>query len=254
MHSSALRLALASIVALGLSSRAYAQPQPPPAAPAPEPRLWTGTAGAGLALTSGNSDTLTLNLAFDVTRDPKTKNVIKAKGLYLRGEESDSLTVNRIAFAVRDEYSLTTRTFVFGQLEYLRDTFKLIDYLVAPTAGIGYKIVNTDMTKFTVDVGAGVAWEKNPGVDVRTSGAISAGEKLEHKLTATSTIKHATTALWKANDFADGLYTFSAGLGTKITDTVQLSIELLDTFKNKPPTAETKKNDVALVTALTAKF
>jgi hypothetical protein len=110
------------------------------------------------------------------------------------------------------------------------------------------------MTRFTVDAGAGVAWEKNPGVDVRTSGAISAGEKLEHKLTATSTIKQATTALWKANDFADGLYTFSAGLGTKISDTVQLSIELLDTFKNKPPTAETKKNDVALVTALTAKF
>src|SRR5262245_33725615 len=232
MHSSAVRFALASIVALGITSRAYAQQQPPPAAPAPEPKLWTGTAGAGLALTSGNSDTLTLNLAFDVTRDPKTKNVIKAKGLYLRGEESDSLTVNRIAFAVRDEYSFTPRTFAFGQLEYLRDTFKLIDYLVAPTAGIGYKIVNTDMTKFTVDAGAGVAWEKNPGVDVRTSGAISAGEKLEHKLTATSTIKQATTALWKANDFADGLYTFSAGLGTKITDTVQLSIELLDTFKN----------------------
>lgn len=256
MHSSAVRFALASVVALGLSSRAYAQQPPPPqpAAPAPEPKLWTGTAGAGLALTSGNSDTLTLNLVFDVTRDPKTKNVIKAKGLYLRGEENDSLTVNRIAFAGRDEYSFTPRTFVFGQLEYLRDTFKLIDYLVAPTAGIGYKIVNTDVTKFTVDAGAGVAWEKNPDVDVRTSGAISAGEKVEHKLTATSTIKQSTTALWKANDFADGLYTFSAGLGTTITDTVQLSIEFLDTFKNKPPTAETKKNDVALVTALTAKF
>ena len=40
----------------------------------------------------------------------------------------------------------------------------------------------------------------------------------------------------------------------KVTETVQLSVDLLDTFKNKPPTADTKKNDVALVTSLAAKF
>jgi hypothetical protein len=39
-----------------------------------------------------------------------------------------------------------------------------------------------------------------------------------------------------------------------VTETVQLSVDLLDTFKNKPPTADTKKNDVALVTSLAAKF
>ena len=61
---------------------AFAQaPAPPP----PDPGLWEGTAGAGLALTRGNSDTLTFNLAFDATRDPKTRNVLKAKGLFLRG-------------------------------------------------------------------------------------------------------------------------------------------------------------------------
>ena len=125
---------------------------------------------------------------------------------------------------------------------------------IFPTAGIGFKVVNTDATKFTIDAGGGIVWEKNPGSDVRTSGALSAGEKLEHALSATSTLKHATTALWKADDFADGLYTFSIGLATKVTETVQLSVDLLDTFKNKPPTAATKKNDVALVTSLAAKF
>jgi hypothetical protein len=29
---------------------------------------------------------------------------------------------------------------------------------------------------------------------------------------------------------------------------------VLDTFKNRPPTAATRKHDVALVTAITAKF
>ena len=67
-------------------------------------------------------------------------------------------------------------------------------------------------------------------------------------------LKHATTALWKADNFGDGLYTFSIGLGTRISEHLQLSVDLLDTFKNRPPTAATEKNDVALVTAITAKF
>jgi putative salt-induced outer membrane protein YdiY len=193
-------------------------------------------------------------LAFDVTRDPKTRNVMKWTGLYLRGEQQSEVIVNRTSLGYRDEYTLSGRTFVFGQLDYLRDTFKLIDYLVAPTGGVGYEVVDTEVTKFSADAGAGLVWEKNPGVDVHTSAAVTAGESLTHQLTPTATLKHAATALWKADAFGDGLYTFSAGVGTSISPRLQLSVDLLDTFKNRPPTAATKKNDVALVTALTAKF
>jgi hypothetical protein len=49
---------------------------------------------------------------------------------------------------------LTLRTFVFCQLEHLRESFKLIDYFVGPTGGVGYEVVDTDMTKFAVDSGA----------------------------------------------------------------------------------------------------
>jgi putative salt-induced outer membrane protein YdiY len=240
--------------AMLLVSPSVAFAQQPAAPPAPDPGTWIGSAGAGLALTSGNSDTLTFNIAFDVTRDPKTRNIMKWTGLYLRGEQEGELTADRLSLAFRDQYALTPRAFVFGQIEYLRDTFKLIDYLVAPTVGVGYKVVDTEPTKFSVDAGLGVAWEKNPNVDVKTSFAITAGEKLEHALTPTATIKHAATALWKADDFADGLYTISFGLATRISEQVQLSVELLDTFKNRPPTPETKKNDLALVTNITAKF
>lgn len=245
---------LAGPVVIGLclsgSQPAYAQ-APAPAGPTP---AWTGTAGAGLSVTSGNSDTTNYNLSLDVKHDPKTKNVIKFSALYLRGEEDDDLIVNRTSINGRDEYSLTPRFFVFGQLEYLRDTFKLIDYLIAPTGGVGYKVIDTEPTKFAVDVGAGGVWEKNPGIDVRTSGAVTAGEKLTHQLTSTATIKHGITGLWKTDDFSDSLYTFNVGLGTKITERVQLAIDLIDTYKNRPPTAATEKNDVALVTAITAKF
>jgi putative salt-induced outer membrane protein YdiY len=228
--------------------------QQPSTPPAVDPGTWIGTAGAGLALTSGNSDTLNFNVAFDATRDPKTRNVMKWTGLYLRGKQNDALVANRLSLSFRDQYELTARAYTFGQVDYLRDTFKLIDYLVAPTAGVGYKLVDTPSTEFSTDAGLGVVWEKNPDLDVRTSTALTAGEKLEYALTATSTLKHAATGLWKANDMADGLYTFSIGLGTRISEQLQLSVDVLDTFKNRPPTATTKKNDVAVVTAITAKF
>jgi hypothetical protein len=105
-----------------------------------------------------------------------------------------------------------------------------------------------------VDGGAGTVSEKNPGTDLRTSAALTAGEKLTLELTPTASIKHATTALWKANDFSDALYTASVGLATRISERLQLSIDLLDTFKSRPPTSATKKNDVAFVTAISAKF
>jgi putative salt-induced outer membrane protein len=255
------RLVLMTIASFLCVSGARAQQPTEPAAPQPAdapatpPRPWTGTAGVGLSLTSGNSDTLNYNVAFDLTRDARTRNVMKWTGLYLRGTQNGDLAVDRTSLAYRDQYdALTQRMYVFGQLEYLRDTFRLIDYLVGTTGGVGYKVVDTDMTKLAVDGGAGIVWEKNPGRDVRTSAALTAGETMAHPLTKTASIKQAATALWKADDLADGLYTFSGGLATKVSERLQLSIDLLDTFKNRPPTAATKKNDIAIVMAVTAKY
>ncbi len=232
--------------------RAFAQE--PSESASPPPRPWGGKVGAGLSLTSGNSDTLTYNIAFDVTHDPKTRNVLSASGLYIRGQQNKELAVDRTSLAIRDQYAISPRAFVFGEIEYLRDAFKLIDYHIAPTVGIGLKVFDTDRTKFSVDAGAGLAQEKNPGRGVRTSGAVTAAENLEHKLTSTSTITHSATALWNAGRFPDGLYRFSAGLSTRISQRVELSVNLLDTFKNRPPTAETKRNDVSLLMAITARY
>jgi putative salt-induced outer membrane protein len=227
-----------------------------PTAPAPEapPPTWVGGLGAGLSLTSGNSDTLNVNVAFDLTRTPKARNVIELKALYLRGEQNDSLVANRTSVTLRDNYTLSGRTFLYAQVDYLRDTFKLIDYLVAPTVGVGRKIVDTTRTKFSVDAGAGSITEKNPGAATRTNAAVTASEKLTVQLTATSSLKHAASGLWKASDFSDGLYAFSVGLATKISERTQLSLDLLDTFRSKRPTPSTKRNDVAFVASIIAKF
>lgn len=247
-HTRRARIAAFALAAALMSTVAGAQQ------PATSPNTWAGTAGAGLSLTRGNSDTVSYNVTFDVMRTPTPRHVMKWTGHYLRGRQDGIDTVNLMSLAYRDQSTLSERTFLFGQVDYLRDTFKLIDYIVAPTAGLGVKVVNTDPTKFAVDAGVGVIWEKNPVGDVRRSGAITASETLTHRLTTTASIKHAATGLWKTDQFADSMYNVSAGLATRISNRVELSIDLLDTYKNRPPTAATKKNDVAVVTSLIAKF
>jgi putative salt-induced outer membrane protein len=245
-------LAIVSLYVLTLTSaRASAQP---PAAPAAPTGPWTGSAGAGLAFISGNSDTSNFNASYDVTYDPKTKNVVKSDALYLRGKSGGILTVNRFGFNARDQYSLTGRAFTYGQLQFLRDTFKEIDYLVAPTAGIGYKLVDAPATTLAVDAGLGAVREKSPNLDAKTSGAFTASEHFMHKLSDLANVTQQVAGLWKTSDVGDSLYTFGAALAASLTAKSQLRIEVLDTYKGKPPNPAIKKNDVATVFSIGYKF
>lgn len=225
----------------------------PASAQAPAtPNVVTMSASAGLALTSGNKDTSTLNLGYEVVRDPKTKNLIKSDGLYLRGKTDGALTADRLGLNARDEYQLHARAYAFGQVQYLQDQFKNIDYLAAPGAGLGYRLANSARTKLSVDAGIGGVWEKPLLGDVKTSGAVTFGEKLTHQLSATAAVGQSVTALYKTNDFGDALYTFGANLTAALTARTQVKVEVLDTYKSLVvPTVQ--KNDVAVIVGMVFK-
>jgi putative salt-induced outer membrane protein YdiY len=257
------RLIVASLLALALtgkSARAQAPAAPgnaqpsASAAPSPPPGPWTGSAGAGLAFTRGNTDTSNVNASYDVTYDPKTGNVVKSDAQYLRGKNDGDLTVDHLGFEARDQYPLSARAFAYGQFQFLRDTFKAIDYLLAPTAGLGYKLVDAPQTTLAVDAGLGGVWEKNPNMARMASGAFTASEHFMEKLSALATVTQQIAGLWKTSDFGDTLYTFDVALAATLTTKSQLKVELLDTYKTKPPTAGIKKNDVATVFSIGYKF
>ena len=223
-------------------------------APATPPKIWTVTASAGVALTSGNSDTSTVNLAYDLTYDPQTRNVVKSDGLFLHGKTEGELSAHRTGLNIRDEYKLTDRIFVFGQNQYLKDEFKDIQYLLAPTGGVGYKLIDTPETKLGVDGSAGVVWEKNTGLDVASSGAVAVGQKLQQQLTGNTVLTEAFAGLWKTNDFEDALFTLGVSIAASMSTRTQLKIEALDTFKNKPPLPEIQANDVAVLMSIVYKM
>ncbi len=249
---SAITAGVAAIVVVSWASHAWAQAAP--SAPAGPPKGLSGSAGFGLSFTQGNTDTLTLNATDDSIYDPKTNNVMKWNLLFLRGKQNHVLTVNRLSATFRDENSLSPRLYVFGQIDTLHDTFKQIDYLIAPAAGVGYKVLNSMRTQLTTDVGAGAVIEQDSGVVARGAVAGTLNEKLVHQISETTTLKQQATALLKTNDWSDGLYTFQVGIASKISGRFQVGVDVLDVFKNKPVDPTLKQNDVALVVSIVAKY
>ena len=245
-----LRIAVLVSCLVPFAAVAGAQTPPPP----PPPPGWIGSAGAGLALTQGNSDTSTVNIGYEVKRDNGSKILLGSTGLFIRGESAGELTTDRLAFDGRVDRKLSERTSLFGQALYLRDSFKQIDYLISPTVGLSRLLLKNDRTEFGVDGGVGAVWEKNPGLDTDLDGAVVAGQKFAHKLTATTMLTERVAALWKMDDFDDALYTFGIGLAASITPATQLKVELLDTLKNKPPSPAVKKNDVAVLVSFVYKI
>lgn len=248
MFTRTLGIVFALTVVLAPPATAFAQA---PAAPTP---LYTGNLGGGFALTNGNTDTRTFNLTGAFVRDPKIRNVIKGTGSYLRGTQNDLLNLDRTAVNFRDEYTFTKRTYALGQLDYLRDQFKQIVFFWAPTAGLGFKIIDTDATQFTVDGGPGAVLEKNPGIESHKSGSIVAGQRFQQKLSSTAVFTEFVSSIWKTNDFGDSLTNFTAGLTTTVSGKLQLKLEFIDSYKNKPPNPGVKKNDTAFITAFVVKF
>jgi putative salt-induced outer membrane protein YdiY len=224
-----------------------------PAGAAP-PKIYAGSFGAGLAITGGNTDTKNFNMTFELTRDAKTKNVLKANALYIRSNANKATTADRFALGFRDEYNLSKKAFVYGAISYMRDPFKEISYLINPQGGFGYKLVATDKNTFTVNGGAGGVWEKNTGLDVHSSGTLNAGQSYAYKLSDTTAVTQVFTALWKTSDLNDALYHFGIALVTSITKRIQVKVEFLDDYKNVTPRPAIKNNDTAFLTSFLFKF
>jgi len=244
-HLGILSVLITSIV---VSTAAMAQASTDPT------RVYTGNLGGGLALTNGNTSTRNFNLTGAIARAPKGPNLIKGTASYFRGTQTDILNLDRTSINIRDEYTISNRTFLFGQLDYLRDQFKQMTFFWAPTAGLGYKLINRDSTQFILDGGAGGVLEKNPGIEASKSGSVTSGERFQQKLSSAATFTEGLSSIWKTKDFGDSLSNFSLGLTTTVTGNLQLKLEFIDSYKNKPPNVTVKKNDTAFVTTFVVKY
>ena len=239
-----LTLPLAALLAATLSATAADEPKPG----------WHGSFGAGLSMSSGNSDAKSYNLSGDLKYDPKTKNVVKFGALFLRSESNGATTADKLVATLRDEYSITDRFFVYGEVDYLRDKVARLSYLISPIAGAGYKVVKTDVMTFDVSGGFGGAFEKLDGRESTSSGAFKASEAFTRKISPTVTLGQNGSGLWKANDTGDAFLHFDVSLATSLSKLLELKLAYLVDHKTRPAFANLDKTDTAFLATVVAKF
>lgn len=248
----ACRVLTTLLVLCQLPLTASAQGPPAPA----EPPGWVGSASSGLSLTSGNSDTVTLNGAYELRLDQGGPFIFRSAGLLVWGKSEGFLTSDHLTLDWRVERKLSEGGSVFAHTQYLRDSFKSIDYLIAPTLGLSRLLRRNERTEFGIDAALGAVWERNPDAITEVDAALTAGQKFSHKITDTTELTQRVNSLWKMDDFSDALYTFAAAIALGITSATQVKIELIDSYKTRPPTAAVavRKNDVATLVSFVYKF
>jgi putative salt-induced outer membrane protein len=247
-------IAIALVALATAATPALAQdtcPCPPEPEPAPP---WRTGIGFGFAYTTGNTDTQNLNLTFDVVHDPKTRNVFKASGFWIRNETDGEVSANRAAFTVRDEYTFSGRTFAFVELAYQQDEFKELDSLWTPLGGIGHHLVDSDSLRLTVDGAVGGAFESLFEQDSTTDGTFKIGQSLRWQISGNAKLTQSAWGLWKFADTSDSYYHFDLSLSSSVTGWMEIQLSLVDDYKNKPASPEIEKNDLALLANLVLKL
>jgi putative salt-induced outer membrane protein len=121
---------------------------------------WKGKGEAGILFARGNTDTDTINIKVDMSREvDRWKNEFGLSAI--RAASNGDATAKRYEGHWQTDYKLSERSFWFGGLRYEKDEFGGFDYQASLATGYGYKFVDTESTKFSGQIGAGYRRIKN---------------------------------------------------------------------------------------------
>lgn len=247
--TSSFRLALLRIALVVLPVRTLVAQDAAPPRP-----TWVGSFGAGLAVTSGNTNTSNWNLSFKAKRERPTGLILNADGLVIRGKKNGRPSLDNTVLNSRVEIRFADKSYVFGQMAYLRDPFKSIEYFFAPTAGLSYRFYNTDDGSFSVNASAGASWESNPGKPVKSKSAVAFGQRFTRALSKTATLTQGFAGNVVADDVGDGLYSTSVGVAASVTNRTQMKVEVLNTYRTTPPLATIERSDLSTLMSFVFTF
>ena len=139
-----------SSVGFLLVALALALAAPPLAAEAE----WSTRSEIGFVAARGNTSTETANAKLELMHEVGTwKHTFATSGLY--GKNSGIASAQRWDVRYQLDHALSERSFWFGSTRFEDDRYSGFDYQGIVSTGFGRRVIDTDETKFSVQVGAG---------------------------------------------------------------------------------------------------
>jgi putative salt-induced outer membrane protein len=162
---------------------------------------WIGAGELGAVAARGNSESDSANAKLDVANEiARWKHSLFLFQLY--GSNNSVTSANRWETRWQSDYKITEPLYWFGGLRYERDHFGAFSYQQSATTGLGYKLIDNDTTKLSVQGGVGIK-KSEPQTLVKdasgqvidrindeavTRGDVVAGVKFEHALTGNTKV------------------------------------------------------------------
>ena len=167
-------IGLFAIAAAGASGSAHAD--------------WSSKAEIGASFASGNSENESVNGAFATKYTAeKWEHGFGLTGNY--GSDGSETTAQRWEFRGQSNYKFTDRAYAFGAGRYDDDRFSAYDYQASLAAGLGYRIIDTERTKFWVQGGPGYRYAKVNETGDTEDGMIFRGDiGVDYQITETTKI------------------------------------------------------------------
>lgn len=248
---------LALLLAAG-AAPGSAQAQEPDAGQSGEELGWSGTADFGLTVTSGNSETTSLSLGADATREFARQRLAFSAN-YLRTTEDGEEVANRGEARAGYRYFPGDRFFVTARTSASFNEPAGLDLRLSPGAGAGYVVVRGQGYQLSAEGGA--TWIRDAFVDgtTRSSFYYALAESFSLDLSETTRIEQELRYNPKADDLSDYLLHAEATLTTQITEAIGMRVTVIDDYDATPfqggagePAAE--KNDFTLITGVSVRW
>jgi putative salt-induced outer membrane protein len=245
---------------LAAACNAWADEAP---APPPPQGVWIGKGQFGFLESKGNSDAESINGTIDLLRyDGAWKNEFYLGGLY--GKNSGIVAAERWEAREQTNYTISGDLFAFGALRYEHDLFDGFEYQESVSGGLGYKLINTDDTKLTAQVGAGYRRLRPEIIIKDADGNVLSRTPLDTEGNAIGTVGvDFSHAFNKATTLTNKLMIEAGSSNTQVTDALALTVKMSTKLalsvgyaisNNSNPPAPLKKLDTVTTVNLVFSF
>ncbi len=191
---------------------------------------WYGSVSGTASATSGNTET------FDVGVGAKFGNYDGTNGHDFRlsltyGESAGVKTDSKFLMGYDYTRNLNDRTFAFGKLNTINDEFGSYTSDSFLGFGIGYRVVDTAKTRWSVQAGPGYrVAEDAAGLKIEEA-AVAVSSKYYQGLSASAFLTNDTDIL---SSDADTVVTNELGVSTRLSDSLALRTSLQTTYHSNP--------------------
>jgi putative salt-induced outer membrane protein YdiY len=220
-----------------------------------DPLKWNGDLSFGISIAKGNTDASTLSFSFSANKKLSERFDWKNKGIFLGGRANGVTNSQSLELTSTGEWNHSARFFSRYEINGIHDRFRNFRYRIIPNIGVGYKLVQSEMTEVSLKTGLSETFTKfyDSGETMSFAGAF-VGNDFLWKISSGAEFKQLSTVSLDLSDTGHVLAQFEMSLSAAIVKNWAIKISFIDKYDSAPETEGVKKNDLTFLTNISWKF